>query len=853
MIRKQLTLTGVVQGVGFRPNVVRLAGQHPVTGLCGNDDNSVFVEAQGAPGDVEAFFAAVRTDLPPLATVIAWRESDLAVVEDEAGFRIVDSRRAVGAITLLPADAAICPDCLADMFDPANRRYLYPFTTCTNCGPRLSIIRDVPYDRPLTTMADFPMCDACRREYEDPHDRRYHAQPISCFDCGPDLWLEVVGTLCDAGATFDGGLQPAQGEASTQVGALAGGLQPAQGAQASSSPHDLGDHQTWAGGCGTASPNRRSARQPETAESEVVPGSPGPAGARDDRHVSAAARDDRRARFAATIDEARRMLANGKILAVKGIGGFTLMCDARNADAVATLRARKRRPGKPLAVMAGSVDAARGIAELGEADVSALTSREAPIVLAPKSAAYDLAEGVAPGLDDVGVMLPYAPLHRLLLDAGDVFVATSANSSHLPLTFRNEDARRDLSGIVDAFLMHDRGIHVPVEDSVVMGATPVRRSRGYAPLPVYLGGGDKCVLAVGAELKNTFALTRDGMAFLSAHIGDMGTIETQRAFERSVEQMTTAHRRSPELIVIDKHPGYATHNWGLREAERLGVPVLQVQHHHAHALSLMAESQHLVPRWFIVLDGTGYGDDGTIWGGEVLHLGENPLDFERAWHLPGFWLPGGDSAIRQPWKAAAGLAWEYGVDVESRLTPAPGDGPTPGAPGWADEWALVQSQLDNQFGVTRTTSAGRLFDAVAAWLGIGQTVTYEAQAAMELETVARRCHHDHGAACLDVAGIVDMIADGTRSGQPAACLARRFHAELAWVLAGAVNSLGMESSVIGLTGGVFANRLLSAYLAHDLEASGHRVSRHQIVPSNDGGLALGQALAGVIFDGGNGR
>jgi len=762
MIRKQLTITGVVQGVGFRPNVARIAGLYPLTGLCGNDDNSVFVEAQGDVGDVEAFFEAVRLRMPPLATIVDWRESDLATVADENEFSIVASRRGVGAITLIPADAAVCPDCLADMADPTNRRYGYPFTTCTNCGPRLTIIEDVPYDRPLTTMARFAMCDACRHEYEDPGDRRFHAQPISCFDCGPSLWLERPGDV---------------------------------------SPPPFNDF------------------------------------------------TDRRACFATVIAEARRLLREGAILGVKGIGGYTLMCDARNAEAVATLRARKHRPGKPLAVMAGSLDAALAIAALGEPQIRALTSREAPIVLAPMTAAYDLAGAVAPGLDDVGVMLPYAPLHRLLLEPGDIMVATSANSSSKPLTYRDDDARRDLSGIVDALLMHDREIHIPVEDSVIMADEssnrPIRRSRGYAPLPVFLGAKDRCVLAVGAELKNAFALTRDGMAFMSAHIGDMGSLETQKAFEQSVEQMVSAHRRTPELIVIDKHPGYATHNWGLRYADRLGVPVLEVQHHHAHALSLLAENRMLEGRLTcVVLDGTGYGDDGTIWGGEILRLGDDPRHFDRVWHLPGFMLPGGDSAIRHPWKAAAGLAREYGVDLST--LPAFRDdgrpGPTPA------ELALVESQLVSGTGVIRTTSAGRLFDAVASMLEIRHSVTYEAQAAMELEALARQCRDDHGVLPGTIPELVDVLVNGVLDARPVACLARLFHSSLAHIMATAVDSIEPPSAAIGLTGGVFANRLLAGGLDRELIESGHRVLHHQIVPANDGGLALGQALAGVLYE-----
>ncbi|MDR0283829.1 MAG: Sua5/YciO/YrdC/YwlC family protein, partial [Propionibacteriaceae bacterium] len=351
-MRRQLVLTGVVQGVGFRPGVARIARHYAVTGLCGNDDNSVFIEAQGAPDEVAAFFDAVRRDVPPLATIVAWRETPLADLPDDNAFRIVASRRGVGTITLLPADTAVCADCLAEMADTSNRRYRYPFTTCTNCGPRLTIIRDVPYDRPATTMAGFPLCPACAAEYADAADRRFHAQPISCFDCGPDLWLEVPG---------DPALE----------------------------------------------------RPPAT---------------------------DRRTRFAQVIALATDRLRQGQILAVKGIGGFTLMCDARNPAAVATLRARKRRPGKPFAVMAGSVAAARTIADLGDEHVRALSSREAPIVLAPMAAGYDLATVVAPGLDDVGIMLPYAPLHRLLLGQDDIVVATSANPSGRPLTYDNTDA-----------------------------------------------------------------------------------------------------------------------------------------------------------------------------------------------------------------------------------------------------------------------------------------------------------------------------------------------------------------------------------------------------------------------------
>ncbi|MDR1430501.1 MAG: carbamoyltransferase HypF, partial [Propionibacteriaceae bacterium] len=694
-------------------------------------------------------------------------------------------------VTLIPPDIATCPDCLREFNDPADRRHRYPFITCVNCGPRLSIIRDVPYDRPLTTMADFLMCEACRAQYEDPSDRRHHAQPISCFDCGPRLWLESA------------------------------------------------------------------------------------ASARGD--VPAAAR---RAGAAASIAAARELLATGGILAVKGIGGFTLMCDARNPKAVALLRQRKRRKAKPFAVMAGSLAAAQRIALLGPEHTRELSGPEHPIMLAGMAAGYDLAAGVAPKLDDVGVMLPYSPIHHLLLHPEDVLVATSANSSSLPLTYRNSDARNDLAGIVDAFLLHDRGIWTPVEDSVLACARPadspndcpgspstipIRRSRGYAPLPVRLGAGpglaDQAVLAVGGELKNTFALSRDSMAFLSAHIGDMGSLETQAAFERSVAQLLTTHRRSPELIVVDKHPGYATRSWGLREAERTGARVLEVQHHHAHALSLLAEHTHLSltaqlagrsgalppggagaltasPRTFLVVDGTGYGDDQTIWGGEAITLGDDPLDFQRSWHLPGFWLPGGDSAVGHPWKCALALLHEYGFDYA-------GLPPAQAAP--AAELRLVASQLEHRVAVVRTSSAGRLFDAASSLLGICHHASYEAQAAMELECLARSCPHPgHAEGLSDLPELVQALAHGVRGGVPKACLARSFQAGFASICAQAVATVAAPGSVIGLTGGVCCNRLLLSDISRLLSQAGYSPLPHRIVPANDGGLALGQALAGYL-------
>jgi len=752
--RVRCVLRGIVQGVGFRPHVARLALEYGVSGFCGNDDESVFVEAQGPPETVTAFLDAIVARAPALARVLDRDDTPAPVVPAEPGFRIVASRRASGVVTLIPPDVAPCPDCLRELADPADRRYRYPFITCTNCGPRLSIIRDVPYDRPATTMAGFPMCPACAAEYADPADRRYHAQPISCFDCGPRLWLEA------------------------------------------STAHGDG---------------RRLAEW-----------------------------DD-------AIRQARVMLRQGAILAVKGIGGFTLFCDARDAAAVARLRERKRRPHKPFAVMAADVATAAGFARLSPAQRRELVSPQRPIVLCPLGEAYDLAPGVAPGLDDVGVMLPSAPLHTLLVAPGEVYVATSANSSGDPIVYRNEDAISELAGIVDALLLHDRGIHVPVEDSVLMAVDedvwPVRRSRGYAPLPVRLGDTDVSVLAVGGELKNTFALTRDGMAFLSAHIGDMGTWSCQQAFERSVAQLMTMHRRTPQVVVADLHPQYATRAWAERYAADTGIPLLGVQHHHAHALSLVAE-HHLTgtPLTCIVIDGTGYGVDGTIWGGEILSVGADPLDYERAGHLSAFPLPGGDAAVRHPWRAALAVADVCGIDVGglalTQVVPAA-------------ERRLVASQLEHGVATVPTTSAGRWFDAVASLLGVRHDVTYEAQAAMELEALARTCPHaDHdGVPEESLPELVTWLVARLRAGTPVPCLARAFHAGFARVLATAALDVARAHGhdVIGLSGGSAQNRLVAADLRHRIADASLMLVTHDAVPANDGGLALGQALAGVAW------
>lgn len=748
MLHRRFVLRGVVQGVGFRPHVARVASHFAVTGVCGNDDTSVFIEAEGEQAELDAFLAAVCAELPPLARVDSVETSELAPGSGGSGFHIVESRSAAGAPTLVPPDIARCDDCVRELNDPADRRYRHPFISCASCGPRFSIIRDLPYDRARTTLAAFPMCPACAAEYSDPLNRRFHAESISCFDCGPRLWLE------------------------TSAGEIA----------------EWGD----------------------------------------------------------AIEAARRMLAEGLIVAVKGLGGFTLLCDARNEGAVARLRRRKRRPEKPLAVLAASAPDAVGFAELDDDQLSLLAGPQRPIVLAPKARGYDLAPSVAPALADIGVMLPSAPVHDLLVRDGEVRVATSGNGSGEPISYRNDDARRALAGVADAFLMNDREIHVPVEDSVVMadrrGVVPVRRSRGFAPLPVALpdGRGAGTVVAVGGELKNTFAVTRDDLAFVSAHIGDMGALGTQRAFERSVGQLVAAQRCEPELLVADLHPEYRTGAWAERHSERTGVELLRVQHHHAHALSLAAEHRMADrPLLCAVFDGTGYGPDGTVWGGELLRVAGT--SFERVWHLPQFWLPGGDSAVRNPWKSAIALLAEFGIAPDG-LPPVEAAAPA--------ELALVRSQLESRTAISLTSSAGRLFDAVASLLGVRQHSSYEGQAAMELEHAARRCGHDEhaGSDCEGVEELIATLADGVRAGRPVPCLARSFHAALGTITARALLTHLGEATAVGLTGGVFQNRLLTRHVVTRIRsaAPGVRVLTHSLVPANDGGLSLGQAVAGHL-------
>lgn len=753
--RRRLVVRGVVQGVGFRPHVARLAADLGLGGRCRNDSTCVVVEVEGPAEAVDRFAARLVDEAPPLAR-IAHVTSSLVPTTGDDSFAIDESSSGAGARTMVPPDAATCPDCLRELFDPADRRYRHPFLSCTNCGPRFTITEDLPYDRAATTMRGFAMCEACAGEYGDPTDRRHHAQPIACHDCGPTLAM----TRAD-------GTQLAAGTEPVLAAALAA-------------------------------------------------------------------------------------IAEGEILAVKGLGGYHLVCDATSDAAVARLRRRKQRPHQPFAVMARDLDGLAGLVEVPDDAIPALTGPEHAIVLLPRLPDAAVSGGVAPGLRELGVLLPYTPVHHLLLAHGGVLVTTSGNLSGEPLCFDDEDARLRLGPVADAFVTHDRPIAVPCEDSVAAwspteGLVPVRRSRGQAPIPVAVPG-QAVVLAAGAEVKNTFTLARDGLAFVSAHLGDLGTLESLRAQAVAVDQMVRFHRRAPELVVADAHPGYSSRAWAARFAADLGVPLQLVQHHHAHLAALAAEHGRLdEPVLGLVLDGTGYGCDATVWGGELLLLGDRGASARRVGHLGDVPLPGGDAGVRHPVRTAAASLLAHGIDlagtpVAEELTPA--------------ERRLLEGAAPTRTGWTTTTSAGRLFDVVSSLLGVRHRITYEAQAAIELEALAESAGRvvdlelpvlPGETVVLDPGPLLAALVAALRDGEEPAVLARSFHDALARGLVRAVDRAGAthDHGPVGLTGGVFANRLLLHLTRSRLRSAGHEVLVHRTVPPNDGGLSLGQVAVGL--------
>lgn len=743
-VRYRLDISGVVQGVGFRPAVVRVASAHELTGLVYNDSGCVHCELEGTPANVEAAIAEIRDEPPPMARIDAVRVTSVLPRGDRE-FLIVASEESGTARTLVPPDVATCADCLREMRDPADRRYGHPFITCTNCGPRYTVITDLPYDRPATTMSDFAMCARCAAEYRDPGNRRFHAQTIACPDCGPRL--------------------------------------------------------RWVG--------------PGAAEAPIV--------------------------------AAAAVIETGGIVAVKGIGGYHLACRADDTAALAKLRRRKMRPAKPFAVMVPDLSTARRVAEIGDAAAALLTSPAAPIVVVPAEPGA-LSPLVAPGLRDVGVMVAYSPLHHLLFEAlgPNALVMTSANAGGSPILFMDGDLSW-IDGLADGVLTHDRPIHVPCEDSVLTvddagNPLPLRRSRGYAPLPVAMPtsrDGAPVILATGGDVKTAFCLMApDGHAHMSSHLGDMADPRTQSCFTEALDHLAQMTDRRPDVLVCDMHPGYASTRW----AQRRGRPAVQVQHHHGHAVSLLAEHGRLgTPILAVTYDGTGYGTDGTIWGGELLALVE-PSRFTRVGHLLPFGLPGGEGAVRHPARIALDLLTRAGIDWHVDLAPVR-------AVGAAGVRVLAQ-QIARGVGCVSTTSMGRLFDGVSSLLGVCQDVTYEGQAAIELEHVARggtsgvvTADFDVRDGVLNPAPVVAGMVEGLRDGVGVADLAVAFHDAVvrATVAAAAECALAAAIPTIGLTGGVFVNRLLLEGIRKGLQDRGFEVLTHRVVPCNDGGLALGQA------------
>jgi hydrogenase maturation protein HypF len=706
--RRRLRVRGVVQGVGFRPFVHRLSARHGLTGFVQNDAEGVLIEAQGDAPSLEAFAAALVAEAPALARVDEVVATPCPV-RHEVGFAIVASADGPsGRSAAIPADAATCDDCLHELFDPADRRYRYPFVNCTNCGPRFTIVTAVPYDRPSTTMAGFPLCDACRLEYENPADRRFHAEPIACPDCGPALSMPL--------------------------------------------------------------------------------------------------------------EDAVSLLQEGRVVAVKGLGGYHLACDASDEDAVARLRSRKLREEKPLAVMTSDPEA---LAVLSADEQALLQSPARPIVLVRRRDGAPLARSVAPGSPWLGLLLPYTPLHHLLChDVGRPLVMTSGNRTDEPIAIDDEDARRRLGAIADAFLSHDRPIHRRCEDSVVRAAFPLRRSRGHVPqaLPLPLAVGAP-VVAVGAELKSTFCVARGKEAFLSPHLGDLDGEAAFRAFRTDLALYLDMLGVKPLAIACDLHPDYLSTKWALEQ----GLPVIEVQHHHAHAAACLAEHGETGPALAVVLDGTGFGTDGTLWGGELLRC--DLAGFERVAHLEPVPLPGGEAAIREPWRMAAAYLEQAGRPVPF------------------ERWPLVRESL--KVNAPLSSGAGRLFDAVAALLGVRERVSYEGQAAIELEHVAGEAEAA-AYGCRTAGGVIvgaDLVAcahDDLSAGRPRAEIAAAFHEGVAAAFAGACLESGAASTVV-LSGGSCQNLRLAGSLRDRLEREGLRVLSHRLVPPGDGGVSYGQA------------
>jgi len=745
-----VTVRGVVQGVGFRPFIYHLAHEYNLRGWVRNTSGSVDIEVEGSGEAIEHFLSDLRTKAPPMAhieTVEVAFDSPKGYTE----FKIWESLSREGQYQLVSPDIATCDECKKEIFSPTDRRFRYPFTNCTNCGPRFTIIEDIPYDRPKTTMRQFKMCPKCRREYADPLNRRFHAQPNACPKCGPSLEL-----LNGNGKTVEG--------------------------------------------------------------------------------------DD-------VIKAASQLLKEGKILALKGLGGFHLACDATSEAAINTLRARKRRQGKPLAVMIDTIEEIEKHCLLSTEERKLLQSPQCPIVLLRWKKGSNISPAVAPNLKYLGVMLPYTPLHHLLLsETGLPLVMTSGNISEEPIAKDNDEALKRLGGIADYFLVHNRDIYARYDDSVyIVEDTPqvIRRARSYAPYPIFLPFKAKQILACGAELKNTFCLTKDEHAFLSQHIGDMENEETLEHFENTVELYKKLFRIEPEIIAHDMHPEYLATKYALEVGASASLKLTPVQHHHAHIASCLVDNKVEGQVIGVAFDGTGYGSDGNIWGGEFLLA--DYRNFTRVGHLEYVPMPGGEAAIKKPYRMALGyLYWLLGEDfpldgLPLRLNPT--------------ELEIIRRQLRRGLNSPLTSSAGRLFDGVSALTGVRQEIDYEAQAAIELEMAVPdgvsepesypfAIVEQQGGRVVRLGELLSAIVQDVRNQAPAWVISLKFHHTVAQMIAEVCKLIARESGItrVALSGGVFQNRLLLKLAIAALEGEGFSVLTHHLVPCNDGGISLGQAV-----------
>ncbi len=753
---KKIQIKGIVQGVGFRPFVYSLALKNDLTGWVRNSSNGVEIEINGTIPNLENFLVTLRTAAPVLSRIDTMNVSEISVNHNSA-FTIIESNSTEGDFLPVSPDFSICNDCLQELFDPQNRRYRYPFINCTNCGPRFSIIKDIPYDRPKTTMSSFEMCDDCHTEYKNPLDRRYHAQPTACPVCGPQVSLMINGHLI------------AQGNKAIQI--------------------------------------------------------------------------------------SREMIRDGKILAVKGLGGYHLACDAANHTAVEALRSRKKRSEKPFALMAHSIETISNYCLISPMEKIELESKERPIVLLQSKSDQTLSPLVAPSQNHLGFMLPYTPLHYLLLEPRNeipaVWVMTSGNISDEPIAYQDAEAFSQLGKIADGYLIHDREIHMRVDDSVtriIAGRNyPIRRSRGYAPNPIITPFKLPQIFATGAELKNTFCLTRDNYAFISHHIGDLENFETLQSFEKAIHHYQKLFRIHPELVASDMHPDYLASRFAQQFSTEFHLPNIQIQHHHAHLAACLADNQynHDDPVIGLCYDGTGYGTDGAIWGGEIL-VG-NYAQYQRNFHLRYVPLPGGDISIRIPARMALSHLWAYQIEWDHSL-------PAVSALCMEDK-TVLNIQLSRQINTPQTSSMGRLFDAVASLIGVRHKVTYEGQAAIEMEALVDL--EEKGfypitfeAGLIDPKPLFESIITDIHNNTPIQKLSARFHNSIVELSTSICKSIRLDEKInrVALSGGVWQNKVLLENMIKKLKKEQFDVMIHHTIPTNDGGLSLGQALIASKFE-----